>query len=377
MSETSGFNGEARARIRRAVRRVEAGDAGRAGASGGATQPPTTVRVTDGTPDGGGLYEAVVTRWDRASGDWEDHGSCRLKPANGQTLAEGTRYDANPAGLTAEGHLLYVTTDGGGAGSLTVEKLDWVGGHTVSDTRTGIGTIQLSEYSGLTYEQMIHGTPPAGTVRLEGKSADGHVWGLVTDLNQHWIGKKFICDGMEFGWDADYSTYRPASAPFGSPFWTDMGTIHRNAPLCIVCGVYSRDDEVGTDHDLRGRIELFPGSSIAQEPGVSSYSYKTTHKDDCFAIAARENGTVEYPAAALCFFRPGTDGLGARGPTGGVEFLDGVVCVYGPIEPQIRMYVDGVEHGGKTGTLSDGTEVTGGVITDIDDGSGFFTGTVP
>lgn len=118
MSETSGFNGEARARIRRAVRRVEAGDAGRAGASGGATQPPTTVRVTDGTPDGGGLYEAVVTRWDRASADWEDHGSCRLKPANGQTLTEDTRYDANPAGLTAGGHLLFVTTDGTAAGSI-------------------------------------------------------------------------------------------------------------------------------------------------------------------------------------------------------------------------------------------------------------------
>lgn len=337
---------------------------------------PVLARVTDGTPDGDGLYAAVLTVWDGAT--WSDGAEVLLLPANDEELAEGERYQATFQSRDEDSPAVWAAAPGSGSGSLTVEKMDWVGGHTVSDTRTGIGTIQLTEYSGLTYEQIISGTPPAGTVRLEGKAANGTVWGLVIDQDQHWIGTKYINQVMEFRWDPDYSTYPPASAPSGSPFWTDYGSIHRNAPVCVVCGVYSRDDELGTDHDLRGRIELFAGSSISQEAGVTSFAYKTEHKGDFYAIAARDNSpSIYFPSTALCFFRPNTDGLCPSDSGGvGIEFADDLISLFGP-SPQIRMYVDGVEHGGKTGTLSDGTEVTGGVITDIDDGSGFFTGTVP
>ena len=307
MSETSGFNGEARARIRRAVRRVEAGDAGRSSAPGGASQPPTTVRVTDGTPDGDGLYEAVVTRWDRGSADWEDHGSCRLKPANGQTLTEDVRYDANPVGLTADGHLLFVTTDGSGGslgdagytqrGAVNLEGQTFRGSKAVKD---GVGDVEAEAAA------EIHLT--VGSVDPTAVVSGGTFQGGVTE-------------------DApDGCSVRSYLVGTGGS-WTDVGG-HSG-----LGGAYAPYNVgvVGAD------VLVYPGSTV--------YGVELVLDPWISGVVVQGTGT---PA---------------------------VVC------PQYAWYPNGGSlddrEDGKTGTLSDGSAVKGGIITDIDDGSGFFTGTVP
>lgn len=91
------------------------------------TVEPVHVKTTSGTADGDGNYPGVVTLWSASDAAWQEYATAvKLRPPNGETLANNTRYPARPAGRTAGGDELYVMLSGTGVtgGSITVEESD-------------------------------------------------------------------------------------------------------------------------------------------------------------------------------------------------------------------------------------------------------------
>ncbi len=95
---------------------------GRADSRAGGVEP-YIARVTNGTPDAQGYYQAVITAIDPAilAPTYVDYAAVYLLPANGETLVNATRYgcrpvvgDYNATGLPAYQVLQGVDTSGGG-----------------------------------------------------------------------------------------------------------------------------------------------------------------------------------------------------------------------------------------------------------------------
>lgn len=119
-------------RVAAAVRWVERNRGG--GAAGGSEAPPPAVvyaRLTSGTADGSGHYPAVITVYSAVDAAWTDYSAVKVKPPNGETLTDGTRYAVRPAGTTAGGDELYATLGGGsGIGPAGVIYVPPAGGGT-------------------------------------------------------------------------------------------------------------------------------------------------------------------------------------------------------------------------------------------------------
>jgi len=79
---------------------------------GGGSVEPVICRVTSATVDGNGHYPAVVTEWSAEAGAYTDYAACKLKAANGETLADEARYTSRHTGTTAGGDALYITAVG-------------------------------------------------------------------------------------------------------------------------------------------------------------------------------------------------------------------------------------------------------------------------
>lgn len=94
---------------------------------------PVYVRTTSGTKDGDGNYPGVVCLYSAATGDWFEYSAVKLRPVNGETLANSMRYPARPAGRTASGDELY-----------TVHQL--IGTTITVGSYTGVHTINLQSY---------------------------------------------------------------------------------------------------------------------------------------------------------------------------------------------------------------------------------------
>jgi len=84
-----------------------------------------TCRVTSTTLDSNNNYPAVVTQWSQPTSAWVDFVAVKLKPANGESLTSGTRYDAYLAGENTTGELVYLTHVQGGGG-VAVDPSDMV-----------------------------------------------------------------------------------------------------------------------------------------------------------------------------------------------------------------------------------------------------------
>lgn len=83
------------------------------------TPPPTwqIIKVTDGTPDSNGRYDAIPQYYIPRTDTWiDDKGTCKLLPCNGETLTEDVRYLARATEREegATGKVVWVTMCCGG-----------------------------------------------------------------------------------------------------------------------------------------------------------------------------------------------------------------------------------------------------------------------
>lgn len=113
------FTSEAADRIITTIRAIEGVPPRQLARMGAARDTGLVARVTSGTPDGSGHYDAVITLYSAVEATWEDLGDVKLLALNGETLTNGTRYPVWPAGETAGGDELFLTIPPGGGGSAT------------------------------------------------------------------------------------------------------------------------------------------------------------------------------------------------------------------------------------------------------------------
>lgn len=169
-------------RFVRATRKVEQGEQGGAAlGTPGPGGPRAECRVTSATADGNGHYPAVVTVFNGDTLAWTDYETVKLRPLNGETLTNGTRYPARAAGVNGSDNVWLVTdVPSAGGGSITLRESDLspTGSVTIvqCDQATGVGVSSVS----------------AGTGTIYGIAATTTQQGVVTTGAQSWAGNKFF-----------------------------------------------------------------------------------------------------------------------------------------------------------------------------------------
>lgn len=145
-------------RIADAVKWVERDRSLRAPPSGpGHSVEPVYVRTTSGTADGDGHYPGVITLYSGNAAAWTEYSAVKLRPPNGETLTDNTRYAARPAGRTSGGDELYTAMMGpGGGGGITVREVD------LTPSYSGITTLEFDQADGITVTN-----PSAGVARID------------------------------------------------------------------------------------------------------------------------------------------------------------------------------------------------------------------
>lgn len=174
-------------RVKRAVQWVEAhlGDAARG------TPPPLGVepdvaRVTSGTADADGYYDAVITYYDAFTEAWVSYTQAvKLVTLNGETLVDETRYAVRPCGFNASDVPLYALLDtpGGGGATITVEEVD--GSPTGSAS-----TLKTNQAQALRVTSVA-----AGVATLSIDDASVTVPGIVSISTQSFAGAKYLTSG--------------------------------------------------------------------------------------------------------------------------------------------------------------------------------------
>lgn len=155
-------------------------------AGGPVATEPVMVKTTSGTADANGNYPGVVTLWSADDAAWQEYATAvKLKPPNGETLANNTRYPARPAGRTSGGDELYLLLSGSGltGGSVDALEVD--------------GTPNYGNRSRLLFDQadgFVLTEPAAGDVRVDIAAATASQAGVVSTTAQEFGGDKGFAD---------------------------------------------------------------------------------------------------------------------------------------------------------------------------------------
>ncbi len=156
---------------------------------------PVYVRTTSGTADGDGNYPGVVCLYSASAAAWQEYSAVKLRPANGEALANNIRYPARPSGRTTAGDELYTVHQTPQVQILhngpidlgpdttpldtAAKKIEFLTGYSYSG---GVGVdcgLRAYEYA-------------PGWVVVYLQEANGLMPGAVTTAEQTWNGKKWF-----------------------------------------------------------------------------------------------------------------------------------------------------------------------------------------
>jgi len=183
------FTQKAADRISRAVKWVEQ-QIRTQGPSEGTVTPrsvePTYVLTTSGTATSG-FYPGKVVLYSAADAAWQEYTTCKILPANGETLTNNTRYAARYTGRDSGGDGVFAVLQGT-AGSLTVEEQDG------SPSYTGVTKLQFDQADGFSLSN-----PATGTTRVDILAATQSQTGVVTSAAQAFAGVKNFKNDVRIG----------------------------------------------------------------------------------------------------------------------------------------------------------------------------------
>lgn len=190
------FTQKAADRISRAVKWVEQ-QIRTSGNGEGTVTPrsiePTYVLTTSGTATSG-MYPGKVVLYSAADAAWQEYSTCKILPANGETLTNNTRYAARYTGRSSGGDGVFTVLQGGGGG-VKVEDYD------SSPSYSSIQTIRFNSVDGFNI------TNPSTGVVLVGQNAAGATsWGLVTSGTQTFGGNKTFNGTVSLGQNVTLKT---------------------------------------------------------------------------------------------------------------------------------------------------------------------------
>lgn len=203
-------------------------------------------RVTDGTPDANGDYEAIITEYDAFGDDWTDFETIKLHPPNDEVLLFDVRYAAMPDGSNTDGESVYVAVPWP-----NLEITTYPGG---SPDIIPMLRLQVDTSHGLTLA-VVGGDPYAA--RLGITTADLTTWGAVTgdaSVIQRWGGTKVLYDPGTYG-ESTANLILTTAGSAGSP-----------SPGMSGVGLVGQHD---TEPDI-GASLLF--TSVTHDEGVTTYS---------------------------------------------------------------------------------------------------------
>jgi hypothetical protein len=173
------FTQKAADRISRAVKWVEQ-QIRTQGPSEGTVTPrsvePTYVLTTSGTATSG-FYPGKVVLYSAADAAWQEYTTCKILPANGETLTNNTRYAARYTGRNSGGDGVFTVLQGGGG--LTAEEVDG------SPSYTGVTKLQFDQADGF-----VLSNPATGTTRVDIQAATASQAGIVSTTTQTFGGDK-------------------------------------------------------------------------------------------------------------------------------------------------------------------------------------------
>lgn len=338
------FTPAAGERISRAVRWVEAQrQAGGSPLGPSRGVDPVWVRLTSGTADANGHYPGVITLYSGVAEAWSDYSAVKVAPLNGETLSNATRYSVRPSGRTPAGDELYtvlgVATAAASGATVTVKSLT----DTEAETDTG--------YYGAIVATMTGGGYTLSTaVWLRGMGAlDGlpatHTRPVPDQYYPAVLAPAHTIDG-----DTRPVALIPdaASAYYGG--WIDP--LSGNArDIQVLQGSYRLG---GSLYGGNGHFDSAVGAYVDYGGGLEEYVYLFPSE-----VTWGVNGDA---LLALMTVSGGAPALVIQ--SGGA--VSGATPVYAVDVPGITGTVYG-----QTGTLEDGSVVTGGIVTGI--GAGITT----
>jgi uncharacterized protein YqkB len=173
------FTQRAADRISRAIKWVEQQIRTQGNTEGTVTPrsvEPTYVLTTSGTATSG-FYPGKVVLYSAADAAWQEYSTCKILPANGETLTNNTRYAARYTGRNSGGDGVFTVLQGGGG--LTTEEADG------SPSYTGVTKLQFDQADGF-----VLSNPSTGTVKVDIAEATASQAGIVGTGSQTFGGKK-------------------------------------------------------------------------------------------------------------------------------------------------------------------------------------------
>jgi len=285
----------------------------------GASADLLTVRITNGTPDGDGNYEAVFTKRAADDGSWEDFDSVLVRAANGEALTNGRRYDVVPAGETSGGDDLFVIA--AVESGIAVRRFDPVGGTNTLVSTAGDFLVDVS--NGLTV-----GSFYANSIVLDINEANFLQPGVVTTGNQEFSGNKTFNSGyIEVGGGS-------VSGTTPTIRWAVGGSTTVGYTLWYTASSdpYLRDRRSFTAYDtvIEGANQYYRefalGSYVAGDTetpgGLGGYGFILSCRD------ALDPFHAPHPSITPRYMVQDATGyhVGVTKVTGGLSFFGGICC---------------------------------------------------
>jgi hypothetical protein len=308
-------------RIANATLRVEqmaGGDStGLPGTGVTATAGQYTARITSGTPDGNGNYPAVITMYDSTVPGWVNFAAVKVKPANGETLTNGSRYTVRAAG-TVGTDTLYVTAlgaGGSGGGSITVQD------SSGAPSYAGITTVQIVASNGL-----VLTNPAGGTARLDAAPASTTQTGVITTGTQTIAGRKTLYKYLTIG-DSNGGA-SGGDVPAGviiSPNTTGYAYLSVGAGGTVYTNPNSATTALALTYNYGAGVSPQPGSGLILSGNNAGNGYATVVSWDNF-------GTIRSSAFAVADVFGYYTGKWGTDPAGNTV-SGGIITTLGPPIP--------------------------------------------
>jgi hypothetical protein len=269
-----------------------------------------TLRVTNGTPDGSGYYQATITVWDTVAAAYSDYDTGFLLPMNGETLVNAKRYAARAVGPYSTGQAYQVSQGyATPAYSLTVATTD-AGFGDSNLSISGVSTIEVDQASGL---QLVN---DGGKAEIQAQAATVAHNGVVTTSAQAWQGRKTL-------WNSDGNAQLQLESTTGKvqvDYLPSSGTGHY------------------------GKVVVWGGVALPEFDWVF------------------DTGVYGgLPSMILSISSPSTALLTIYGPAGGAP------------SPAFQIGWGLTTYTGATGTSGGGDDVHGGLITSLGSGASVIT----
>jgi hypothetical protein len=299
------FTQRAADRISRAIKWVEQQIRTQGNTEGTVTPrsvEPTYVLTTSGTATSG-FYPGKVVLYSAADAAWQEYSTCKILPANGETLTNNTRYAVRYTGRNSGGDGVFTVLQGGGGGLSTVDEVDG------SPTYSAITYLSFDQADGFALSN-----PSTGKVRIDISPASTTQTGVVNTTTQSFSGYK-VFEGQSV-------------APHSAAGFKDM-KVYSN--IYFTSGYDSSSSPSGYHVILQGSLNGTYGLfTFSKGGGGTPYLFKIEEKGSWDV----EVGTANYYGFT-----------GYRSKSGSSFYIDGV--------------------SGLTGTLKTGAIATGGIITNL------------